>query len=476
MTRILNILITNIQFFNHTGTETAVRDLALGLHKAGHNPTVYSPKLGDMANEVAFSGIPVINDLRNLTHEPDIIHGHHHVETVRALMQFPRAYGIFVCHARLSWQDLPPIFSRILRYVAVDQNCLERLTGIPEDRKQIIYNCVDTNRFLPRPPLPKTPKRALIFSNYATVKTHLEPLREACQKLNITLDVIGYRSGNGVTNPEEILGKYDLVFAKARCAIEAMATGAAVVLCDRRGLGPMVTSGEVDKLRQWNFGMRCLNLPLEPSRIIQEIRKYDPEDAFAVSKYIRENANLSSALDQYMNLYEEVLAENRPIKEHPSDEIGEYLFFVLRKLDELKSQVAELKGYSHRHFILAGIGNYIHKLSRHLNLSAMLYYLKIYFSKPDQRKSLLEEMGRHTLTLRRYLNLTASMNYLKRIKESSDKAKCSSGSNPDEFWEHLYAVIQRVGELESLCASLTWENVPLSKQPASKELSRNDDS
>ena len=39
-----------------------------------------------------------------------------------------------------------------------------------------------------------------------------------------------------------LTGDYDLVFAKARCALEAMAVGAAVVLCDTHGLGPMVTS------------------------------------------------------------------------------------------------------------------------------------------------------------------------------------------------------------------------------------------
>ena len=42
------------------------------------------------------------------------------------------------------------------------------------------------------------------------------------------------------SRPEELLPKYDLVFAKARCALEAMATGCAVVLCDFAGLGSMV--------------------------------------------------------------------------------------------------------------------------------------------------------------------------------------------------------------------------------------------
>ena len=43
-----------------------------------------------------------------------------------------------------------------------------------------------------------------------------------------------------VDRPEAILGDYDLVFAKARAAMEAMATGCAVILCDRVGAGPLV--------------------------------------------------------------------------------------------------------------------------------------------------------------------------------------------------------------------------------------------
>ena len=41
-----------------------------------------------------------------------------------------------------------------------------------------------------------------------------------------------------LARPEEALGSYDIVFAKARAAAEAVATGTAVVLCDVAGAGP----------------------------------------------------------------------------------------------------------------------------------------------------------------------------------------------------------------------------------------------
>src|SRR5262249_55428078 len=152
-------------------------------------------------------------------------------------------------------------FPRILRYVAVDDTCRDRLVceqGIPEDRVQVLLNFVDLERFRPRGPLPRRPACALAFSNYVSEGTYLGALREACEQAGISLDVLGIASGNLSANPEEILGAYDLVFAKARSAIEAMAIGAAVVLCDAAGAGEIVTTANFDRLRPLNFGIRTL--------------------------------------------------------------------------------------------------------------------------------------------------------------------------------------------------------------------------
>jgi hypothetical protein len=84
------------------------------------------------------------------------------------------------------------------------------------------------------------------------------------------------------------LGEYDIVFAKARCALEALAVGSAVVLCDTVGVGPMVTTHEVDQLRLVNFGVRALRGDVDPDVLEREIARYDPQDAAEVSRRIRE--------------------------------------------------------------------------------------------------------------------------------------------------------------------------------------------
>ncbi len=215
----LKVLITNITLATRTGTEIYVRDLALGLLRRGHKPIVYSTDLGEIASELRAKTVPVVDDLAQVTATPDVIHGHHHPETLAALLRFPTVPGVLFCHDWTAWHDVPVVFPRILRHVAVDDTCFDRLVmehGIPKEKACVILNFVDLDRFRRRPPLPDQPKRALVFSNTASEQTHLAAVRAACTEANIALDVIGAGSGNSLARPEEALGNYDLVFAKGK--------------------------------------------------------------------------------------------------------------------------------------------------------------------------------------------------------------------------------------------------------------------
>lgn len=342
----LRILIVNVTLASRTGTETALRDLALGLQTTGHQPMVYSPELGEIGDELQASGVPVVSRLEDLSEVPDIVHGNHHVQTVEALLKFRHARGLFVCHDRRAHMSAPPRLGRILRYVAVDYNCLERLTeeyGIPQHLTCVIYNSVDTNRFRPRSPLPGKPQRALVFSNYAGPGVYLDAVREGCALVKLPVDVVGSVAGTSSSAPESIIGQYDVVFAKARCALEAMAVGTAVVLADTSGLGPMVTSAEVNDLRPWNFGARLLREPLDAAGIARQLQRYDAADASAVSGYIREHAALSTTIDHYTRLYDELMNEPLPPPATIAQEFDEYLRYTATRMAQMEIELGEYR-------------------------------------------------------------------------------------------------------------------------------------
>ena len=310
--RALRVLITNHFLRGRTGSELYVCELATSLLQRGYTPIVYSPQLGPTALELRETTVPVVDNLDAIASPPDLIHGQHHVETMAALLRFPNTPAVFFCHGWLPWEETPPKHPRILHYVAVDDTCRDRLLwehAAPEERVSVILNSVETEQFLPRSPLPDKPARALVFSNGASESTHIVAVREACLRTQLTLDVIGADSGNVAMRPQDLLGQYDIVFAKARCALEALAVGSAVVLCDTVGVGPMVTTGEMDQLRRLNFGVRALRGDVDPDVLEREIGRYDPRDAAEVTRRIRAGAGREQAIDQIVALYQEVVRE-----------------------------------------------------------------------------------------------------------------------------------------------------------------------
>lgn len=336
MTAGLRILITNNALAGRGGSELYVRDVALGLLRRGHEPVVYSTILGEVARELRTANVTVVDNLSQLSAAPDLIHGHHHMETMTALLYFPRVPAINFCHSSTYWHETPIRFPRVLRYVAVDHACRDRLLqrhGVPEEQIRVLLNFVDLDRFkVRRTPLPARPKRALVFSNYANSQTHLPAVREACRRAQIQLDVLGNGEKNASAEPEKVIRAYDLVFAKARCALEALAVGAAVILCDAGGVGPMVTMGEFDKLRPLNFGIRTLREPLDPDILVREIERYDPADAAAVSELVRATAGQESIIDELIGLYKEVIDEHRALGQRDIDEEGRAAAAYLRQL------------------------------------------------------------------------------------------------------------------------------------------------
>jgi hypothetical protein len=347
----LRILLTNRSLDQRAGSELYLGELATHLLARGHSPVVFSPRLGQVAAALRKATIPVVDDLAAIGEPPDLIHGQHHLAAMMAMLHFPGVPALFVCHGWQPWEESPPRFPRIHRYVAVDFTTRERLvseSAIPPERVEVVLNFVDLARFRPRPPLPERPRRALVLSNQASERTFLPAIREACERFGVAVDVAGVAAGTPLERPEERLPDYDLVFAKGRAAMEALAVGAAVVLCDQSGAGPLVTSAELDGLRRLNFGIRTLRHPVTPEALSEQIRRYDPADAAEVSRRLRAVVGIDQAVDRMIGIYEEVLAEHRQQEAPPAAEesraAAAYLRWLSPAFDERETLLAERSG------------------------------------------------------------------------------------------------------------------------------------
>lgn len=100
-----------------------------------------------------------------------------------------------------------------------------------------------------------------------------------------------------VDDPGSILCHYDIVFAKAKAALEALASGAIVIPCDKFGMGEMVNSENYAHYRKFNFGMRILNRPVKSDLVLKEIRKYNPGDSKILAESIRADTDFKKYVD-----------------------------------------------------------------------------------------------------------------------------------------------------------------------------------
>jgi glycosyltransferase involved in cell wall biosynthesis len=349
----LTILFTNIWLERHAGSEVVLRDLAVGALRRGHRPIVYTPAIGPFAQHLTRRGIAVVDDLRLIAEPPDIIHAHHVIPCGEAIIRFPGVPVIDVCHSFEHWVEAPAYFPQIRAYVAVDDACRDRLVhahGIDPARIVTIYNAVDLTRIPPRPrPLPQRPRRAAVFSKAAAVAP---AIRAACAAHAIELETIGPQAGREVEDPERHLVEFDLVFASARAALEGLCCGCAVIACDGRGLAGMVTAENFAALRTKNFGLRSLVRPVTPQALIDEIGRYDREDARAVGERARREADLEDVLDAFAKLYAEAIEAARAAPVSPAaheEAVARFLRDYLPRLGDPRwSSLAEREAFAAR--------------------------------------------------------------------------------------------------------------------------------
>ena len=87
--RPLSILFTNNTLAERAGSELWVRDVARVLVARRHQPIAFSLVHGTVADELRAATVPVVADLADVATPPDVIHGHHHLETLVAALHFP---------------------------------------------------------------------------------------------------------------------------------------------------------------------------------------------------------------------------------------------------------------------------------------------------------------------------------------------------------------------------------------------------
>jgi len=324
----LAILMTNIQLVTRTGTEVATLDLACALREAGHRVAVYSPRLGPLAREMMARGVPVTNRIERIGFVPDVIHASHNIAALPAWIRFRSVPSIMVCHDSSSPADAPVLLARVGVYVAIDAACFERLIvdGVPAARIQSIPNGVALGGIRLRPLRTGPAGRALAVVKAST--NWIEPVAAACRAAGLALDVVGPGVERTVDDLPERIERADIVFAHSRSAAEAAASGAAVVICDERGFGGLLTEEEARRFPDSPLGRRVLPEPVTVTAVTDAIAAYDPEHARAVAEIVRRRLTLDGMRVAYVQAYRRAMAAAAPSKSEVAGDDAELAAFA----------------------------------------------------------------------------------------------------------------------------------------------------
>lgn len=305
----MRILLANNRLTKRTGTEIVTRDFATGLSRRGHEVAVWSPVTGAMAREIGARGVAVFPDLSDVPFTPDVIHLNQAglVDAVSA--RFPGVPSIFQCH--VPGEPVPEVIRRPeIRacYGVSPLACtrIEAARGRPADG--ILGNFVDETLYRPRGPLPATPRRWLVICEKKHGLRHFALVAAVALKRRATLHAIGPRVKRRIANVPEKAADYDLVFASARCAIEAASAGAAVVVTDYRGTGGFLTTDNAAELLEKNFGAECFREKASVAALARAVSAYDAAAAEGASAHIRAHAGLETGLDRLEAIYRGVVA------------------------------------------------------------------------------------------------------------------------------------------------------------------------
>lgn len=301
----MKILITNNTLASLGGSEWVVVELARALASRGHQVAACSSQIGEAGSMLKGMSIPVIHDPFNSPFKPDVIHGQHHLDTMRALCAFPDVPAIYHCHGYLPWVEGPPVHPRILYYVgmcSVVSDHIRFSLGLPDQNVITVPNWVDLDRFrFVRNPRQKPQNALLYLRSFDRTGWHASQLCNAFESMGIKLDL--WLPQGDTRAPEVMLHEYDIVLASGRSAIEAMASGCAVLPISPSACLDLVDQNNFDLLQSQNFSPRLNTGHFNAESIINAISSYDPGRISAVTAVVRSKCALDAATDVLESLY-----------------------------------------------------------------------------------------------------------------------------------------------------------------------------
>ncbi len=302
-----------------------MRDLARALQGRGHLVFGFSSDPGQRERLLERDLIAVATALEHLPFRPDVIHAQHHLDAMTALTALPDVPCLYHEHGGPG-QEVPPVHPRIYRYLAASHPLAKGMQAhLGANAAEVTpwLHPVDSARFQKVRNLPPNPARALfINAHFPETGKSVPLLRETAERCGLALDLAGREFGCGSEEAEEILPQYDVVIASGQMAAEAVACGCAVITYGPAGFGEMVGTENYERLRKENFTPGASATPTPFDQLELLLRAYQAPAGRPLAESIRADGDLPRAVDQLLEIYQQVISRHAQTKPNPRAEMN----------------------------------------------------------------------------------------------------------------------------------------------------------
>ena len=256
------------------GTEVHLVTVGEHLRRLGHEVVLYAPEIGPFADHARRRGLEVHDDRRELPADCDVVLAQDGIVVYDLARHYPEAMLVFrVCGDVYDFQ-LPPQVPGVVDLVVVLSDRYERIARagavpVPVLRLRIP---IDVDRLVPLVALRERPERAILLGNYVERD---DVVRETWGRAGVEVRRVGAKSQ--AYDVAEAIADADVVVAKSRAALDAMACGKAVYVFDVFGGDGWVTPEIYAALEADHFAGQATDRVIDAAALARDLGDYRPE-------------------------------------------------------------------------------------------------------------------------------------------------------------------------------------------------------
>jgi hypothetical protein len=258
------------------GSESYLLTVAEQFDRLGHEVTIYAPELGPGVAVAEQRELPVVGEgalpdgiEAALVQDAGVSH--------QIAEHCPGLPQLFVAHSGMFDLQAPPqLDGAVGAVVAMNDRIATRMHRYAVEVEVVrLHQPIDTHRFVPRGPLPDTPRSALLLSNTPHTD-RIEMIESACADAGIELRRLGGARGR-TTDIRPALAEADLVIGYGRSILEAMACGRAAYVYDWKGADGWVTRDSYPAIEAGGFAGTTGAEILDRESLAGALGRYSPE-------------------------------------------------------------------------------------------------------------------------------------------------------------------------------------------------------